>query len=588
DFPEIAADEVGPARLTVTSDDNVVVAPVAGSDSGWQSLGVAAGVNNGSAKRAAAQYEQADRATAPFACQVETHPQELHIDVSTSIQGEAETLQVTQRFDYDVRFEPLRSVALVLPADWPPSESPRTTLDGEPVGAESIYEAAQDDPAAARQLNILLGDPTLGKFSLEVAWRVPATAPAAAEANSRRIGLLTPMVDAGAASLTISPDASHALEVADDQWTPDGEAAAQPTAGRLRFTSKLNPSSVMLRVQRLTREPSYTTLVDRAWWQSWFSEHARQDRAVYALRTNRPSIIVDVPPAAMTDDMVVLVDGAPTNATVDGDGAMHLDLPHGNAASDANANDAGEALLHRHVVELWLRRSYSLSRWGGLRWEPPRIRDAWIDQSMWHVVLPSDVWVAGAPPGMHTEMTWDAQRLQRRPRLGQTQLESWAGASAQASPDDRGAGTGELLFSSVGDGAQLEVAAVGASATLLVLTFALLGVCVLVLYVPFARQPIVWTTAAAVVVYLAFRWPTIAAAGAGALALVLATLVVAGLVEHALRRSRGGRQRVAPRSGASEVRRSPSTRAAASAILASPPSTTATAAAMPMSGSEVK
>ena len=165
-----------------------------------------------------------------------------------------------------------------------------------------------------------------------------------------------------------------------------------------------------------------STVIDRAYIQTWLTPDARQDRAVFRFWTGENNLRMSLPAGAQRDAARVLLDGRPTTYQVSAGGKLVLALP-GNQPQE-------------HVLEL----SYSFPvrpAVGVLRLEVPAMEGTrWTRQLFWQLITPGQEHLLDGPRGMIREdiWAWDGWYWGRRPRHGQRQLEQWAGAARSINP----------------------------------------------------------------------------------------------------------------------------------------------------------
>jgi hypothetical protein len=265
--------------------------------------------------------------------------------------------------------------------------------------------------------------------------------------------------------------------------------------------------------------------VDRAWIQSWLSNSARQDRAVFQIVTRRKEVQATLPTGAAVRQVSVLLDGQKVEYGLLADDRLSIPL-------------STEGEQRRYVLEMRYYFPDARAPRGALSLEFPRLgSDVWTRRLYWQLVLPPNEHVIVKPAGFNSEhfWGWHGYFWGRQPLLDQAQLESWVGvAPSGALPES----SSVYLFSTLGNVDRGELRTAGRSWIVLFASGAALLVGLLLIYVPLARHPavlLVWALALLGAGVIAPE-PTLLFAQAASLGLVLA--LVAGLLDRTVARRR--------------------------------------------------
>jgi hypothetical protein len=274
-----------------------------------------------------------------------------------------------------------------------------------------------------------------------------------------------------------------------------------------------------------TEDTAGTTIVDRAWVQSWLTSTARQDRAAYQLTTNRRDLDVTLPEGAAAAQAIVLVDGKLVEYQAVGGDRLLIPL-------------SGHREGRSFTIELRYHFPEARSPNGALAMEFPHIGyDAWIRRMYWQLVLPANEHLMDNPVGFTGEFNWQWQGYfwGRQPLFNQEQLESWVGVGSRPALPEQ---ANIYLFSTLGNVQQAEVHIAGRTWIVLLASGAALVAGLLLIYVPASRHPAVLLIVAVVLLAtgLIAPEPTLLLAQAASLGLVLTLL--AGLLERGVARRR--------------------------------------------------
>lgn len=219
---------------------------------------------------------------------------------------------------------------------------------------------------------------------------------------------------------------------------PDVEATTDPQNSALPMILPLSIEQIFA-----DEEPTdFEELVDRAWFQTWYTNSTRTDRAVFRVISGGALLRVRMPDITDFRKLNTFVDGKLTEFRREGASTIELDV-------DPTAD--------LHVVEL----QYSLNTReppGKLETVVPRIEGADIlGQWYWHIVMPRNECMITWPRNLTRAHTWDWSVLipRRRPELSLKELEDWNGATRTGGMVL--AGSGEYLFGAMGEADTLTV-----------------------------------------------------------------------------------------------------------------------------------
>lgn len=216
---------------------------------------------------------------------------------------------------------------------------------------------------------------------------------------------------------------------------PEMEAVSDP--------SYPSPPTILPLSLKQIEETEDTTdfeeLVDRAWFQTWYTHSTRTDRAVFRVQRGGTTLRVRVPQSIR--HLNALVDGQPKRFQRQ-NGVIELEVDP-TAAS--------------YVVEL----QYSVDSReppGRLETEVPRIEGADVlGQWYWHIVMPRNECLVTWPRNLTRADQWDWSVLipRRKPQLTLAELEDWSGGTETGAKVL--AGSSEYLFGAMGETEQLTI-----------------------------------------------------------------------------------------------------------------------------------
>jgi hypothetical protein len=277
-----------------------------------------------------------------------------------------------------------------------------------------------------------------------------------------------------------------------------------------------------------------STVVSRAWVQTWLGRSFRQDRAVFRLTTTQKSLDLLVPAGVNPADVELWLDGKRVNGQPTPELKLIIALTGGESPRE-------------HELEAIYRFAGERSETGRMSLELPRLaREVWVHRLYWQVAMPRNEHIVGSPIGFAGEFPvgfagefrwgWNGLFWGRIPVLEQPQLETWVGARHLA---ELPVEANRYLFSSLGSVSRCEVQTVDRTLAVFTASAAALVIGLLLVYVPAVRHPasLLVLAVALVAAVLAWPGPSLLLAQASGLGVVL-SLGAAWLHQSVLRRHR--------------------------------------------------
>jgi len=468
--------------------------------------------------------ERGDARTKPavFATSLRVRQREVYVGTVSTLDVDLRSVRVKQELRYQILHEPLNRIPLIVPRaalktgglsilcdverDDEPTTYDEVKFDVDDTSAEAglvrIQVDLQQDRIDQCSLIVRHEHPVsqLAPDSLDVPLVVPETSDETTVTGSR---------------LEVVPSDKVQVEVVEGDWVAI-EAGAESIDGGVELKSGDAPSSATLRIGRSKPTRQMSTAISRAWLQTWLDSTRRHDRAVFRIRTNRNQIQVRLPDRATIEDVVVALDGRRV-ATSESQ-SITIEIP-------------GEPSPGEHVVELWYHMARKRKLAGRVDLEPPVITDAeGSNHWYWQLAMPRDEHLLASPTDMTEEMTWQPRGLLlgRRPRLGQSEIERWIGATVQTPVPES---LNHYLFSSFGDVSQRQCATADRRAILLVVSGFALLLGLALLYVPRLRHPGLLFASGVALISVVLIYPSLSVGIAQASFLGLVLIVAAGLLK---------------------------------------------------------
>jgi hypothetical protein len=474
-------------------------------------------------------FYRATNSTALFAADFRIHPQRITVDVATRATLNRRTADVEQRWTYSIAYEPTDRLTIAMPRKLATEKHLQILCDGKPLTAvTTAEEAAGGNTTGPVLLRVALPSPRIGTCELVLLYSVPLTEPTPQLASTWTLSL--PMPENGViVSNSLSARATRDIRILprkdkEGVWSMDDREAGGTTASnqvQLTATKRIDHADFDLRWT--TNDAAVTTIIDRAWIQSWFTSSARQDRAAYQLITDRKDLEVIFPIGAAANQAVVWIDGSRVEGRLIADDRLLIPLP-------------GRGEGRRFAVELRYHFPDARPPRGSMQLAFPQIGGgAWTRRMYWQLILPADEHLISNPSGFVSEFTWGWRGYfwGRQPLLDQSQLESWVGVGARAALPEH---VNIYLFSSLGCIEQAEIVTAGRTWIVLLASGVALVVGLLLIYVPTSRHPATLLIVGIIlsIAGLIVPEPTLLLLQAASLGLVLTLL--AGLLERSAAR----------------------------------------------------
>jgi hypothetical protein len=160
------------------------------------------------------------------------------------------------------------------------------------------------------------------------------------------------------------------------------------------FRSVLSPSKIALLIYAPENSISGTTIVERAWLQTWLTGALRRDRAMYILKSTNDAVTLQLPPEAVREHRVfVRVDQEQIPPNISSTGALTIPiLPE----------------QHNRLMEIAVEYRYSFEMSG---FEVPMIlpsftKETPVQYQFWQIIIPQGKHIIGCPVGWTLEYDW--------------------------------------------------------------------------------------------------------------------------------------------------------------------------------------
>jgi hypothetical protein len=426
--------------------------------------------------------------------------------------------EVLQTLSYNIAHKPATRLTLLVPRSVAAGEM-EIEFEGQPISSlepEASAPSPERDPAVVR---FALPAPALGSRMVTIRYPLGP----AEEIDASRWRVSVPLVMPGEGQLVdnqlrVIAEGPMTPLAPGSPWTVVDDGQGWPVRrGELALTADGQPTTEAIIELSLSEGASRaSTVVQRAWVQSWVSSEVRQDRAVFRFTSNKNAVELIVPDGVLPGQMELLLGQQPVRAEFLSDTKLRIALPGGDLA-DARSYCL-EVRYHLPCQPPRGVATFDLPHLGG---------DVWVGRTYWELALPPNEHLVVDPAGFTPEYAWSwaTWLWQRRPIRDHLWLESWCGATPGTALPEK---ANRYLFSTAGEPTRCELVTAGRSTILLIASGIVLAAGLLLIYVPWVRHPACLLLAAVALAFatLVAPGPAVLVAQAGSLGLVLALVAL--------------------------------------------------------------
>ena len=531
-LPQPHADTSGPALVVVVPDDNIEVVTDPAKTVGLVRQRTVPAMEL-PVRQQVPICLRAEAPDAVFAANIRRLAQRIEVRAVSQVAVHPSTAQVEQRFEYTILHKPADRFLLAVPQTLITGEEFgfKVQHDGEAIPVR-IYDGEGKEPLDNGVIvQADLQQPCIGRCELAVSYTAPLP-PAPAKG---RVAASVPLIMPYAASLEdnrVLLPASQELvaEVAGDTWRQSAlsNTAKQPVSDGKAYVVSGPSAAIELELGAPLALRRGTTVVERAWVQTWLIQtdrSDRQDRAVFCVRSDASQLDVYLPEGTAMEQVFVWLNSARVeNFSVDGN---RLLVPLGD-----------DEVERTYDLELGYHFPEPVSRHGVVAVELPHLGEqVWVRRMYWQLVLPRHEHLVVAPEGFTSESPWRwaGYLFARDPLLEQPELEIWSGAERRT-PVSRD--TNRYLFSATGYPRQAVLRTANRAWIVLGASGLALVAGLVLIYVPAGRHPGTLFVAAVVLACVGLLYPAPTLLVAQAASLGLGLTLLAGLLERSVARRR--------------------------------------------------
>ena len=480
-LPRPEANYVGPATVKIMPANNVELIPDLDKMSGLISQRGELSVELADFQQDPLYY-RGETAELLFAAAVKIHGRSVTVDVSSKVSLREQEGSVEQNLVYDIKYEPLMEVTLLVPPDLAGSGKMEVLLDGQSLSmtdSDSLADSAESSNPVTKRA--MLTPPRSGRCELTIRYpieglklqpqssmfpKVPLVMPGEGELVSNNLSV-------SVASGIVVQNSSDGSDV----WSaPSDGPGRYEQSGVLELTASEKANSVVLNVHMEDPDTFGSTIVRLAWIQTWLMRNSRQDRAVFQFTSDRSHVELNLPAGVDPNTVTVLLDDLPIDTELTLSGPLKIQL-----SQEANSRP-------RRLEATYQFHSRKRDP-GRLSVDLPTLGDeARMRHTYWQLVLPNAEHVIVSPAELDPEFKWGWKGIfLGRIMMDQPHLEALIGASTQPPLH---AATSRYLFSSLGPIQRCTLRTERRTSIVAIASLTALLVGLTFIYVPLVRHPV--------------------------------------------------------------------------------------------------
>ncbi len=517
DLPRPRGDWLAPATVVILPADNVELTPIAETTVGLARQQAAPPIKLPERQQAPLFY-RSEPGRAVFAAGFRVHPQKIGTSATAQISLDDQRARVEQKLGYAIAHKPLERLTLEVPRGLSQPRQLEILLDGKPQTLVDPGDPeGRPNPSGPVRRQLLLPAPRIGSCEVVVRYTVDLDKLLPKTSIPATIPLVMP-VDGVLASnnALVTARAGIRVQPRAGPWAVSDEPPLrQGQEQGVQLSAAERTGELALGVYMEDQATSGTTVVQRAWVQTWLAQSSRQDRAVFRLFSDQKTVELIVPAGVNPGDVELWLDGRTAKAQTTPEGRLIVPL-------------SGDSLQSQHVLEAVYHFVGGRSDPGSMEIELPRLaRNAWVHRMYWQLVLPRNEHLLATPASLSAESHWDWNGVLwgRKPVLEQPQLEAWCGARQLP---DVPAEANRYLFSTAGTVGRCELRTAGRGLLVLVASGLVLVSGLVLIYVPASRHPATLLVVATLVASAVLLYPEPAFLAAQAGSFGVALVVLAG------------------------------------------------------------
>ncbi len=278
ELPRVKADIPAPATLVVQPGDDVELAPRAEGTAGLVRQIVAPPMKLPPSQQLPLFY-RAETGKPVFSAGFKVHAQQVAVAANCQIAINAQEAQVEQKLSYTISYRAVDRLVLTVPRELAASEKLKFLLDEKPLASVELPEAkGPPDPARPVRRQLMLPEPRIGTCEITVRYAREVGRVAAKSSAETIIPLVMP--DEGELSghrVLVTAKEGIRVEPQTGFWTSSEVVLSRSPRGQgLQLQTRQKADRLPLVVHLDEQDSLGTTVVHRAWVQTWLTGDARR------------------------------------------------------------------------------------------------------------------------------------------------------------------------------------------------------------------------------------------------------------------------------------------------------------------------
>ena len=430
-----------------------------------------------------ALYYRAELPDAVFVTDLVFHQQKISAVMQTDVRLFDENPQVSQTISYNAAYGPADRVLLLLPKALDASGIVQVQWKGRTLELRDTIAAPQENGSDNWVRKMVHIPESAFQFQLTFLYAPPPIVVAADDTVPFSFPFICP-VDVPVTDHLIhffTPTGYRVLLQSESklQWEPFREMRLPAVSVTESFRSVQSPNvqtptRIVLFVSATEQSVSGTTIVERAWLQTWLTGAIRRDRATYLVRSTNDSVELQLPPDSMRDHRVsVQVEHQSIRPNISPTGLLAIPI-----LPEYHNRPIEISVDYRYAFEMTaVEVPITLPSFAG---------DTLVQYKFWQVILPQSRHIIGSPAGwtLVYDWSWNGWFWWRVPSIRKSDI---GFVSDLTTPDAVVSGGSQYVFSHLQPTSRVRLYVVKRSQVILWSSGIALFIGLVLIYVPQSR-----------------------------------------------------------------------------------------------------